>query len=53
MRRPTGLNRWTPFVQYLHLSDVSSLTQSLLFADDTNIFCSHRNTDHNINERAK
>ena len=28
------------------LPDVSSLTLALLFADDTNIFCSHRNTDH-------
>ena len=39
------------------LPNVSSLTHSLLFADNTNIFCSHRNTDHLvfivINELAK
>ena len=35
------------FIVYINdLPNVSSLTQSLLFADDTNIFCSHRNTDH-------
>ena len=30
------------------LPNASSLTQSLLFADDTNIFCSHRGTDHHV-----
>ena len=35
------------FIIYINdLPNVSSLTQSLLFADDTNIFCYHRNTDH-------
>ena len=35
------------FIIYLNnLPNVSSLTQSLLFADDTKIFCSHRNTNH-------
>ena len=28
------------------LPNVSSLTQSLLFADDTNIFCSHKDANH-------
>ena len=38
-----------PFIIYKNnLPNVSSLTQSLLFADDTNIFCSHRDTDHLI-----
>ena len=32
MWRPAGLNRWTSFVYYLR--NVSSLTQSLLFADE-------------------
>ena len=37
MRHPTGLYYWTSFVYYLlyDLLNVSSLTQSLLFADDT------------------
>ena len=35
------------FIIYINdLPNVSSLTQSLLFADDTNISCYHRNTDH-------
>ena len=35
------------FIIYVNdLPNVSSLTQSLLFANDTNLFCSHRNTDH-------
>ena len=36
------------FIIYINdLPNVSSLTQSLLFADDTNnIFCCHRNTNH-------
>ena len=39
------------------LPNVSSLTQSLLLAEETNIFCSHRDTDHLVsianNELAK
>ena len=34
---------------FIYINDppnVSSLTESLLFVDDTNKFCSHRNTDH-------
>ena len=34
------------FIIYINdIPNVSSLPQSLLFADDTNIFCSHRNTN--------
>lgn len=55
MWRPAGLNPWTSFVYYLH--NVSSLTQSLLFADDTSIFCSHKDASHLVsivnNEFAK
>ena len=55
MWRPAGLNPWTSFVYYLH--NVSSLTQSLLFADDTSIFCSHKDANHLVsivnNELAK
>ena len=50
----------TPLLSNIYINDlpkVFSLTQSLLFADDTNIFCSHRNTDHLVsiasNELAK
>ena len=59
MRCPTGLNSWTSFVYYLlyDLPNVSSLTQSLLFADDTSIFCSHKDANHLVsivnNELAK
>ena len=57
MWRPTGLNPWTSSVNYLHLPNVSCLTQSLLFADDTNTFFSHRDTDRLVsianNELAK
>ena len=39
------------------LPNVSSLTQSLLFADDTSIFCSHKDANHLVsivnNELAK
>ena len=39
------------------LSYVSSLTQSLLFADDTSMFCSHKDANHLVsivnNELAK
>ena len=46
------------FIIYINdLLNVSSLTQSLQFADDTNISCSHRNTNHLVsianNELAK
>ena len=55
MWRPAGLNPWTSFVYYLR--NVSSLTQSLLFADDTSIFCSHKDASHLVsivnNEFAK
>ena len=35
------------FIIYINnLPNVSSPTQFLLFADDTNIFCSHRNTNY-------
>ena len=57
--RPAGLNSWTSFVYYLlyDLPNVSSLTQSLLCADDTSIFCSHKDTNHLVsivnNELAK
>ena len=44
--RATGISPWTSSVHYFHLPGVSSLTQSLPFADDTNIFFSHRNTNH-------
>ena len=59
MRRPAGRNSWTSFVYYLlyDLPNVSSLTQSLLFADDTSIFCSHKDANHLVsivnNELAK
>ena len=50
----------TPLLSNFYINDlpnVFSLTQSLLFADDTNIFCSHKNTDHLVsvanNELAK
>ena len=46
--RATGISPWTSSVHYLHLPDVSSLTQFLPFVDDTNIFFSHRNTDHHL-----
>ena len=46
------------FIIYINgLSNVSGLTQSLLFADDTSIFCSHKDANHLIsivnNELAK
>ena len=46
------------FIIYINdLPNVSSLTQSLLFADDTSIFCSHKDANHLIsivnNELAK
>ena len=35
------------FIIYINdLPNVSSLTQSLLFADDTSIFCSHKDANH-------
>ena len=35
------------FIIYINdLPNVSSLTQSLLFADDTSIFCSHKDASH-------
>ena len=42
MWRATGIHPWASSVHYLHKRspNVSCLTQSLLFADDTNIFCS-------------
>ena len=46
--RATRISPWTSSVHYLHLPDVSSLTQFLPFVDDTNIFFSHRNTDHHL-----
>ena len=55
MWHPAGLNRWTSFVYYLR--NVSSLTQSLVFSDDTSIFCSHKDAKHLVsivnNELAK
>ena len=46
------------FIIYINdLPNVSSLTQSLLFADDTSIFCSHKDANHLVsivnNELAK
>ena len=46
------------FIIYINdLPKVSSLTQSLLFADDTSIFCSHKDAQHLLsivnNELAK
>ena len=46
------------FIIYFNdLPNVSSLTQSLLFADDTSIFCSHKDANHLVsivnNELAK
>ena len=46
------------FIIYINdLPNVSSLTQSLLFADDTSIFCSHKDVNHLVsivnNELAK
>ena len=46
------------FIFYINdLPDVYSLTQSLLFADDASIFCSHRDANHLVsivnNELAK
>ena len=46
------------FIIYINdLPNVSSLTQSLLFADDTIIFCSHKDANHLVsilnNELAK
>ena len=46
------------FIVYINdLPNVSSLTQSLLFADDTSIFCSHKDANHLVsivnNELAK
>ena len=46
------------FIIYINdLPNVSSLTQSLLFADDTCIFCSHKDASHLVsivnNELAK
>ena len=46
------------FIIYIDdLPNVSSLTQSLLFADDTSIFCSHKDANHLVsivnNELAK
>ena len=46
------------FIIYINdLPSVSSLTQSLLFADDTCIFCSHKDANHLVsivnNELAK
>ena len=52
---PTGLNSWIVYIN--DLPNVSSLTQSLLFADDTSIFCSHKDANHLVsivnNELAK
>ena len=49
-----------PLLSNIYINDlpnVFSLTQSLLFANDTNIFCSHRTTGHLVsianNELAK
>ena len=45
MWHATGISPWDSSVHYIFINDlpnVSSLTHSLLFADDTNIFCSHR-----------
>ena len=46
------------FIFYINdLPDVYSLTQSLLFADDASIFCSHKDANHLVsivnNELAK
>ena len=46
------------FIIYINdLPNVSNLTQSLLFADDTSIFCSHKDANHLVsivnNELAK
>ena len=46
MWRPAGLNSWASFVYINDLLNVSSLTQSLLFADDTSVFCSHKDANH-------
>ena len=53
MWRPAGLNPWTSFVSFLSLVSLNLY----MFADDTSIFCSHKNANHLVsivnNEFAK